>query len=92
MAAKVEAMEAAAASGETPLDYMLRVMRDPRTEHERRDRMAAAVAPYVHAKLASMVLAGDPNKPLNVIHRVERVIVRPANTDGGSVRPAPGAE
>lgn len=54
-AALVEAIEA---SGETPLDYMLRVMRDPRTEHERRDRMAANVAPYVHAKLASITHSG----------------------------------
>lgn len=58
LAAKVEAMEAAAAAGETPLDYMLRVMRDPTTTHDRRDRLAAAVAPYVHAKLASIVHSG----------------------------------
>jgi hypothetical protein len=43
-----------AATGETPLDYMLRVMRDPTVDHERRDRNAAQAAPYVHPKLAQI--------------------------------------
>lgn len=43
-----------AATGETPLEYMLRVMRDRSVDHERRDRMAAQVAPYVHARLNSI--------------------------------------
>lgn len=53
-----ERMAAIAATGETPMEYMLRVMRDPQVEHERRDRMAGQVAPYVHAKLASIEHAG----------------------------------
>ena len=44
-----------AASGEMPRDYMLRVMRDPTVEHERRDRMAQAVAPYIHQRLNALV-------------------------------------
>lgn len=47
-----EQIAAIEASGETPLDYMLRIMRDPTQDHERRDRMAASAAPYVHARLA----------------------------------------
>jgi hypothetical protein len=43
-----------AASGEKPLDYMLRVMRDPTTEPHRRDTMAKAAAPYVHPTLAAV--------------------------------------
>lgn len=35
---------------ETPLDYMLRVMRDPRTDAARRDRMAMAAAPFLHPR------------------------------------------
>jgi hypothetical protein len=34
----------------TPLKYMLRVMNDPMTEAERRDRMAIAAAPYMHER------------------------------------------
>lgn len=42
---------AIAASGLTPLDYMLQVMRDPLADPARRDDMAKASAPYCHAKL-----------------------------------------
>ena len=49
-----ELQAAIAASGETPLDYMLRVMRDEGEEPSRRDDMAKAAAPYVHAKLAAV--------------------------------------
>jgi hypothetical protein len=48
-----EARLKAAATGETPLDYMLRVMRDQTVEHQRRDDMAKAAASYVHARLSA---------------------------------------
>ncbi|HBA86038.1 MAG TPA: hypothetical protein DCZ95_18285 [Verrucomicrobia bacterium] len=35
-----------------PLTYMLNVMNDPSAEKERRDRMAMAAAPFVHARQA----------------------------------------
>jgi hypothetical protein len=38
---------------ETPLDYMLAVMRDPMADFKRRDDMARAAAPYCHARFAS---------------------------------------
>ena len=41
----------ALASGESPLDYMLRVMRDEEALAARRDDMAKAAAPYLHSKL-----------------------------------------
>lgn len=40
----------AAAENLTPLDYMLKVMNDAEAEKERRDRMAIAAAPFVHAR------------------------------------------
>ena len=43
-----EVREAAVAGGESPLDYMLRVMRDPNVDPQRRDYMAKAAAAYVH--------------------------------------------
>jgi hypothetical protein len=43
-----------AASGLTPLEYMLAVMRNPRADPARRDDMAKAAAPFVHPKLASV--------------------------------------
>jgi hypothetical protein len=42
------------ATGELPLDYMLRVMRDPTQDHSRRDEMAKAASPYVHARLSNI--------------------------------------
>jgi hypothetical protein len=49
-----EMRAAIAASGETPLEYMLRVMRDPKADGNRRDEMAKAAAPYIHPRLASI--------------------------------------
>ena len=37
-------------AGLSPLEYMLAVMRDPSADAARRDRMAQAAAPYVHAR------------------------------------------
>ena len=54
------AMKAAiAASGETPLEYMLRIMRDEAAESTRRDDMAKAAAPYLHPRLSSIEHSGD---------------------------------
>jgi len=47
-------VEAAQNGGELPLDYMLRVMRDPNAAAKRRDEMAKAAAPFLHSKLASI--------------------------------------
>jgi hypothetical protein len=38
------------ADDESPVDYMLRVMRDPKAPASRRDTMAKSVTSYVHAK------------------------------------------
>ncbi len=45
-------IEAAESGGETPIAYMLRVMRDETIPDARRDRMARAAAAYLHSKLA----------------------------------------
>jgi len=49
---EAEAVANCIATGESPLTYMLRVMRDPTVEDPRRDEMARAAAPYVHAKIS----------------------------------------
>ena len=46
-------------TGLTPLAYMLEGMRDPKAPKARRDDLAKAAAPYVHARLASTVVQGD---------------------------------
>lgn len=49
-----------AAGGEMPLDYMLRIMRDPKTTRPRADRMALQALPYCHAKLMPKPADGKP--------------------------------
>lgn len=63
---KASAAKAAeiAATGETPLEYMLRVMRDPGREHDQRDKMAVAAAPYVHPRLAAIEHTGKDGEAL----------------------------
>jgi hypothetical protein len=38
----------------TPLEHMLRVLNDPTTPQDRKNRIAAAAAPYVHARKAQV--------------------------------------
>jgi hypothetical protein len=45
-------------SGKDPLDYMLEVMRNPDASWRRRDEMAKAAAPYLHARLAAVEYSG----------------------------------
>ena len=49
--ANAEVRAAAATRGILPLDYMLEVMRDATADKRRRDMMAQAAAPYLHAKV-----------------------------------------
>jgi hypothetical protein len=62
-AAIIEAGRAAALEGETPLAYMLRVMRTSKCD-KRRDAMAVAAAAYLHPKLAAIEHSADPDRPL----------------------------
>lgn len=55
-----------ASSGETPIDYMLRVMRDADADWKRRDWAAQNAAPYVHPRLAATELTGKDGEPIQV--------------------------
>jgi hypothetical protein len=68
------------AEGITPLDYMLKTLRDEGRDHEERMQAATAAAPYVHPKLATTTLKGDETAPL--IHKIRRAVIKP-----GAVRP-----
>ena len=54
-----EQREAVLASGLTPLDYMLGILRDETKDSDRRDWAAEKAAPYVHARLASVEAKHD---------------------------------
>jgi len=47
-------IEAAQSGGETPIAYMLRVMRDEDAPDSRRDRMARSAANFMHSKLPTI--------------------------------------
>lgn len=85
-----EAIAAAKATGELPLDYMLRIMRDAQAEDRRRDAMAAAAAQYLHPKLAAVEHTGKDGRAIEV-DVIKRVIVGARDSDGGGVPPALGA-
>lgn len=70
--AQVEAVEA---SGLTPLEFMLSVLRDVEQAKDVRLDAAKAAAPYVHPKLANIELSGNDDAP--IVHEVRRTIVRP---------------
>lgn len=58
-------IELAEYTGETPLEFMLNVMRDHKLHVNTRLQAARDAAPYVHAKLQSITVKGDPNSPLS---------------------------
>jgi hypothetical protein len=68
-------LEAAKAGGELPLDYMLRVMRDPKVSNSRRDEMARTAAPYLHPRLAATVATVHSSPQQLEPPRIELVFV-----------------
>ena len=54
-----ELQAAVEATGETPLDFLLRIMRDDNADEARRIDCAKAAAMYVHPKLAAVDMNAD---------------------------------
>ncbi len=63
---KANAFRAAAiaASGLTPLDYLIAVMRDETKPTGERIDAAKSAAPFVHSRLGPVTPAGDPAGPI----------------------------
>jgi hypothetical protein len=57
---------AAAAAGETPLEYLLRIMRDPSLPDGQRMDAAKNAAPYCHSRLNATTLKGDADSAITV--------------------------
>lgn len=68
-----EVQNAVAASGITPLEYMLSVMRDEATEPRERLDAAKSAAPYIHPKLSSVELSGPDGGDIPVANRISLV-------------------
>jgi len=50
----IEVIDQALSQGETPLEYLLNVMRDGETDQKRRDWAAERLAPFIHPRPAPM--------------------------------------
>lgn len=61
--------------GMTPLDFLLRLMRNPKAPKQDRMWAAEKAAPYVHARLAAVEHTGDMAPVM--FNRIERVIISP---------------
>jgi hypothetical protein len=82
-----------AASGTTPLDYMLAVMRDSAAEPNRRDDMAKAAAPYVHPKLQAIEHSGPDGGPIEVTNLTDAQLAAIATGRGiGTAAPKGGTK
>lgn len=68
-----EIANAAAASGITPLEYMLQVMRDAKVDPKDRLDAAKSAAPYIHPKLTSIELGGPDGGDIPIAQRIELV-------------------
>ena len=64
-----EAIEAAKATGQMPLDFLLDIMRDIEADEAKRIDCAKAAAPYLHAKLATIEMSGKDGGALTVVLR-----------------------
>jgi len=61
-----EARKKALEGGMSPLEYLLSVMRDQRQTAAFRLDAAKAAAPYVHARLANVAVAGEIDSKITV--------------------------
>jgi hypothetical protein len=81
-------LEAAAAGGEMPLEYMLRIMRDPREPAARRDEMAKAAAPFLHPRMQPTAPSMDDGSPVRPV--INLTITRgPSSAEGDKHAPLP---
>lgn len=60
-------IELAEYTGLTPLEFMLNTMRNGKLDITTRLQAARDAAPYVHAKLQSIMIKGNPNEPVSTV-------------------------
>ena len=76
----------------TPLDYMLAVVRDPTAHPDRRDRMAAAAAPYIHPRLSNVEATVRTGTTVQLTEDERRERARQAILEAFAERPPPAVE
>lgn len=71
-----EIADRAAAEGLTPLEFMLKLLRDEAADMKDRMWAAEKAAPFIHPKLANIEHTGKDGKPIETIERIELVAKR----------------
>lgn len=74
--------------GDTPLEYMLSVMRDDTVDNKRRDAMAAAAAPYLHPRLSNATLNVKNTGSLRELTTDELIAALQSKRDSGGTAEA----
>lgn len=74
--------------GDTPLEYMLSVMRDDTVDNKRRDAMAAAAAPYLHPRLSNATLNVKNTGSLRELTTDELIAALQSKRDSGGAAEA----
>lgn len=86
-----EARHMAALTGELPLEYMLRIMRDPKADTKRRDAMAIAASRFCHHTLTAVEHTGRDGGPIefsDARDRLAHLVTREtASDEAGSDTP-----
>ena len=80
---------AVAASGLTPLEYMLSIMRDETQHIAVRMEMAKAAAPYVHPRFAAIEHRGNADDRLEQAHTIKVIFVDSDGTERPLGEPCP---
>ena len=70
-----QAAVAAVPPGESPLEFLTNVYRNPAPPLEARIHAAGKAAAYVHPRLTAVTVGGDKEKPLPIVPRIEIVPV-----------------
>lgn len=76
--ATAAAREKAEATGITPLEFMLQVMRDATAKRSERLDMAKAAAPYIHARLSAVEARVETVEP---VEEIRWSVVDPESVD-----------
>ena len=71
-----------------PIEYMLRIMRDPREPAARRDEMAKAAAPFLHPRMQPTAPSTDDGLPVRPV--INLTITRGPSTAEGDKQAALG--
>lgn len=84
-------MEEARAEGITPLEYMLKVMRDVTADDKRRDAMAAAAASYMHPRLSNTTVNVNQKRTVEELSTDDLIAaLQPGRNRSGTVEAEEG--